>query len=69
MRNTAFLVLGVALLGAFVIWELANPSPMLDMRLFGNRSFAVGSGTILAQYFATLVDAKDVVAAWNKAAS
>jgi EmrB/QacA subfamily drug resistance transporter len=48
----ASLAIGALLLAAFVRWELANPAPMLDMRLFRNRSFAVGSGTIVVQYFA-----------------
>jgi MFS transporter, DHA2 family, integral membrane protein len=48
----ASLVVGGVLLVGFVAWELHNPDPMLDVRLFGNRSFAVGSGTITMQYFA-----------------
>lgn len=43
---------GFALLGAFVAWELRNPHPMLDMRLFKVRAFSVGSTTITLQYFA-----------------
>ena len=35
-----------------MLWELRTPDPMLDMRLFANRSFSVGSGTITLQYFA-----------------
>ena len=46
------LVAGAILLACFVAWELRNPDPMLDVRLFRNRSFAVGSGTITMQYFA-----------------
>jgi EmrB/QacA subfamily drug resistance transporter len=48
----ASLVVGAVLLVLFVRWELRNPNPMLDVRLFRNRSFAVGSGTITMQYFA-----------------
>ena len=48
----ASLLLGITLLGAFVRWELLRPEPMLDIRLFRNRSFTVGSGTITVQYFA-----------------
>lgn len=48
---TAFLI-AVAFLGGFVRWELHNPTPMLDIRLFRNRSFSIGSTTILLQYFA-----------------
>ena len=42
----------VVLVGAFVTWELRNANPMLDVRLFRNRSFSVGSTTITLQYFA-----------------
>src|SRR5579859_1632336 len=31
---------GLALLAAFVAWELRNRSPLIDLRLFRNRSFA-----------------------------
>ncbi len=34
---------GVALLAIFVMWELRNSSPMLDMRLFKDRRFGVSS--------------------------
>lgn len=43
---------GVVLLGLFIAWELRNPHPMLDIRLFKNRAFSVGSSTITLQYFA-----------------
>jgi EmrB/QacA subfamily drug resistance transporter len=46
------IIAGAALLVAFVGWELHTPDPMLDVRLFKNRDFAVGSGTITMQYFA-----------------
>jgi EmrB/QacA subfamily drug resistance transporter len=48
----ASLLIGAALLVMFVVWELRTANPMLDVRLFRNRSFAVGSGTITLQYFA-----------------
>jgi EmrB/QacA subfamily drug resistance transporter len=48
---TALLV-GVAILVLFVVWELHTADPMLDIRLFRNRSFSVGAGTITLQYFA-----------------
>ncbi len=38
----AALLAFVALMGAFVLWELRTPSPMLDLRLFGRRSFSLG---------------------------
>jgi EmrB/QacA subfamily drug resistance transporter len=34
---------GIALLAVFVMWELRNSSPMLDMRLFKDRRFGVSS--------------------------
>lgn len=48
----AGLVSGTVLLGAFAVWELRVPEPMLDIRLFAVRPFTVGSGTITLQFFA-----------------
>jgi EmrB/QacA subfamily drug resistance transporter len=61
------LVVGFALLGAFVWWELRTASPMLPMRFFRNRTFALanvaslfmffgmfGSIFLLAQFFQTV---------------
>src|ERR671922_2656702 len=42
---------GVALLAAFVAWELRAPAPMLPMRFFRNRAFAATSGVSLATFF------------------
>lgn len=39
-------------LGAFVWWELRSDHPMLDVRLFRVRAFAIGSSTITLQYMA-----------------
>lgn len=44
--------LAVVLLVTFVWWELRCDHPMLDVRLFQNRSFAIGSSTITLQYMA-----------------
>ncbi len=44
--------IGLALLVAFTCWELHTAEPMLDVRLFAQRGFAIGSGTITLQYFA-----------------
>jgi EmrB/QacA subfamily drug resistance transporter len=44
--------LGVALLAAFVLVEKRAPEPILPLRLFGNRVFAVGSGLGLIVGFA-----------------
>jgi EmrB/QacA subfamily drug resistance transporter len=58
---------GLAVLGAFVIWELRAPAPMLPMRFFRSRTFSLsntsslffsfgmfGSIFLLAQYFQTV---------------
>jgi EmrB/QacA subfamily drug resistance transporter len=60
-------VVGFALLAAFVWWELRTDQPMLPMRFFGNRTFALanisslfmffgmfGSIFLLAQFFQTV---------------
>lgn len=47
------LALGVALLTAFVLWELRSPAPMLPMRFFRNRAFAATNAASLAMFFGT----------------
>ena len=47
----AALVAGLALLGAFVAWELRAEQPMLPMGFFRRRSFSVTNGVSLAMYF------------------
>jgi EmrB/QacA subfamily drug resistance transporter len=42
----ASLAAGLALLGAFVAWELRTPEPMLPMRFFRSRSFSAGNTAI-----------------------
>jgi EmrB/QacA subfamily drug resistance transporter len=42
---------GLALLAAFVAWELRTPAPMLPMRFFRNRGFAATNGVSLAMFF------------------
>lgn len=42
---------GLALLIAFVAWELRTPEPMLPMRFFKSRAFSATSGVTLAMYF------------------
>ena len=49
----AALVTGVLALVAFVLWELHVDQPMLDPRLFRNRSFSAGALTVAVQFFAT----------------
>jgi EmrB/QacA subfamily drug resistance transporter len=48
---TASFAAGVALLVAFVVWELRAPAPMLPMRFFRNRAFAATNAVSLAMYF------------------
>jgi EmrB/QacA subfamily drug resistance transporter len=47
----ASLIGGALLLGAFVAWELRAPEPMLPMRFFAKRSFAVTNVASLSMYF------------------
>ncbi len=42
---------GVALVAAFVLWELRAREPMLDMSLFADRGFAVTNFVSFAMYF------------------
>jgi predicted MFS family arabinose efflux permease len=44
------LVVGAAALVGFVVWELRTPRPILDVRLFARRAFAVGSASVLVQF-------------------
>ena len=43
----AGLVVGIAALVAFVVWELRHDNPLMDVRLFRHRSLASGSVTLL----------------------
>jgi EmrB/QacA subfamily drug resistance transporter len=47
----AALAIGVAVLGAFVAWELRAPAPMLPMRFFANRAFVGTNVASLAMFF------------------
>ena len=47
----AGLVLGTLLVAAFVLWELRNPTPMLPMRFFRNRTFALTNLASLFMFF------------------
>jgi len=49
----AGLIAGIVALAAFVMWELHVDHPMLDPRLFRNRSFSAGALTVMVQFFAT----------------
>jgi EmrB/QacA subfamily drug resistance transporter len=43
---------GIALVTAFVLWELRVRQPLLDPRLFRDRRFAAGSASLALQFFA-----------------
>jgi EmrB/QacA subfamily drug resistance transporter len=45
--TTGGLVVGVAALIAFIVWELRAQHPLLDLRVFRNRELAAGSVTLL----------------------
>ncbi len=45
------LLAGLALLGAFVAWELRAREPVLPMRFFRDRAFAAANGASLFMYF------------------
>jgi Na+/melibiose symporter-like transporter len=44
------IVLGLAVLAGFVLWELRREHPLLDPRLFRNRRFAAGSVSVTLQF-------------------
>ena len=44
---TVAAIVSVVSLVAFVLWELSRRTPMLDLHLYGNRNFAIGSALIL----------------------
>lgn len=46
------LATSLLLLGGFAWWELHTPHPMLDVRLFRERGFSIGSSTIALQFMA-----------------
>lgn len=48
----AVALVAALLLVSFVRWELHTDHPMLDVRLFRNRTFAIGSSTITLQFMA-----------------
>jgi EmrB/QacA subfamily drug resistance transporter len=45
------LLVGVALLAGFVLWELRSRAPMLPMRFFRNRTFSLTQVASLAMFF------------------
>ncbi len=46
------LIAGVVALAAFIAWERKSKSPMLDMKLFKNRAFAISSLTLTLVFLA-----------------
>jgi hypothetical protein len=46
------LAAGLAVLGAFVIWELRQKHPLLDPRLFAHRYLSAGTLSIFMEFFA-----------------
>jgi len=51
-RTVAGLVLAFVLIGAFVSWEMRQAHPLLDPRVFRQRTLTAGSMSILIQFFA-----------------
>lgn len=51
-RTLIGLALAVVLLAAFVAWELRQAAPLLDPRVFAQRSLSAGSLTIFIQFMA-----------------
>jgi EmrB/QacA subfamily drug resistance transporter len=49
----ASLAIGVAVLAAFVAWELRTDTPMVPMHLFRNRTFAATNAVSFFMYFGT----------------
>jgi EmrB/QacA subfamily drug resistance transporter len=44
--------IGLAIVSAFVVWEVRRADPMLDIALFRNRGFSAGSITLALLFFA-----------------
>ena len=51
-RTVAGLAIAVVLVIAFVIWELRQAHPLLDPRVFRERTLTAGTTSILIQFFA-----------------
>ena len=51
-RTLGGLALAAVLLVAFIVWELRRKQPLLDPRVFRNRSLSSGSLSIFVQFFA-----------------
>lgn len=46
IRLMGLLLLGLLLLAYFIIWELSTSTPLLNLRLFAQRNFTIGSFTL-----------------------
>src|SRR5207245_6138155 len=51
LEVTAALITGAVVLALFVLWEFRAPAPMLPMRFFRNRTFALANVASLLMYF------------------
>ena len=51
-KTIAGFVVGFAILGAFLAWELHSSHPMLDVRFFENPRFSAASGAVTLTFFA-----------------
>jgi len=50
--SVAWFTVGATVASVFIVWELHRTDPMLDLRLFRNRSFSAGSSTLALLFFA-----------------
>ena len=50
VRVAVPLIAGVVLFATFILWERRSPEPMMPLKLFGSRNFAVGNLTTLTLY-------------------
>jgi EmrB/QacA subfamily drug resistance transporter len=51
-RTLMFLLLGLAVIAVFVLIELRSSEPLLPIRLFANRTLAVGTAVVIVNFFA-----------------
>ena len=51
-RSLAFIIGGLALVGAFAVLETRVSSPLIPMRIFRDRSVSIGSITVVLNFFA-----------------
>src|SRR6202020_3064905 len=51
-RTVIGVALALVLIAGFVVWELRQPHPLLNPRIFRQRSLSAGSMSIFVQFFA-----------------